>query len=147
MWRLEQFNDDPDAIIYIRDLQGRYVWVNDAYERLLPQTREQVIGRTNREVFGDEAANWEVADALTVASDRFTVTEETQLDPRTRKYRRFVSTKTMVDIEGQSYLAGISIEVKDNRAASLEHDLSMLRAQLLDAIREDGRAINSRDAN
>lgn len=147
MWRLEQFNDDPDAIIYIRDRLGRYVWVNDAYTRLLPQSREQVIGHTNRELFGEEAATWEVADALTVASDRFTVTEETLFDLRAKKHRRFVSTKTMVDIEGQSYLAGISIEVKDDRAAGLERSLSLLRAQLLDAIREDGRKINSRDAN
>jgi PAS domain S-box-containing protein len=147
MWRLEQFSDDPDAIIYIRDLQGRYVWVNDAYERLLPQTREQVIGRTNREVFGDEAANWEAADGLTVATDRFTVTEETQFDPQAKKHRRFVSTKTMIKIRGVSYLAGISIEVKDDRAASLERSLALIRAQLLDAIREDGRHFNSRDAN
>lgn len=146
MWRLGQFSDDPDAIIYIRDLQGRYVWVNDAYTRLLPRTREQVIGRTNREVYGEEAAAWEVADGLTMASDKFTVTEETHYDPRAKKYHRFVSTKTMIDIEGAPYLAGISIEVKDNRAAHLEHELAEVRARLLDAIREDLRHFKSRDA-
>jgi len=130
--------DDPTAIVYIRDDQGRYVYVNDNFGDMLPFTREQVLGKTNRELFGEEAAqSWEATDSLTTASGSHTVTEESLFDKRTKKWRKFISTKSiLVDDDGVRYLAGISVEIKDRRALEYERRLANLRARLLRVIQE-----------
>lgn len=129
--------DDPLAIIFIRELpSGRYVYVNDNYGVMLPFTREQVLGKTNRELYGAEVAqSWELTDMLTTASQTFTVTPENLFDKKTKKWRKFVSTKTLIsDDAGQQFLAGISVEVKDKLAAEYETRLAFMRARFLELL-------------
>lgn len=124
--------DDPDAVIYVRDAAGRYVWVNDNYARLLPFTREQIMGKTNQQLYGAEAAaNWESGDALTTASKDFVVTTERLFDTRTRRHRKFVSTKVYITLGGQPHLAGISVEISRGRSTNLELALGKLRARFI----------------
>jgi PAS domain-containing protein len=130
--------NDPSAIIYVRDAAGRYVWVSDSYGRELPHTREQVIGRTNRELFGvDASRNWEVADNFATATADFITTAEDLYDTRRRRWRKFVSTKLAVAFRGERYLVGISVEVKDAHAAAYEHRLGELRARLIEQMGRD----------
>jgi len=126
--------NDPAAIIYVRDLDGRYLWVSDSYGELLPFTREQVLGKTNRDLHGDAAKNWEVADSLTRLNRDFMVTCEDMWDPRPgwRRWRKFVSTKLMVTIEAVPYLVGISVEVADAHAERYEQHLGRLRARIIE---------------
>lgn len=126
--------NDPAAIIYVRDMDGRYVWVSDSYGRELPFTREQVIGKTNRELHGDAAGNWEVADAFTRITNDFVTTAEDLFDLRRKRWRKFVSTKLMIEIQGARFLVGISVEVKDAQAAAYEHRLGRLRARLIEQL-------------
>jgi PAS domain S-box-containing protein len=131
---LTQIINDPAAIIYVRDADGRYVWVSDSYGEQLPHTREQVMGKTNRDLFGDAARNWEAADSLTRASTDFTTTAEDMFDPRPgwKRWRKFVSTKLMARVAGVPYLVGISVEVRDAEAQRYERRLGELRAQLIE---------------
>lgn len=135
---LQTIADDPDAIVYVRDEQGRYVFVNDNYGRLLPFTREQVLGKTNRELHGDAALNWESADSLTTATRGFVVTTEQMFDKKRRRWRKFVSTKVHITLGGQPHLAAISIEIDGKRDAELEIELGKLRAKFIEAM-EQGR--------
>lgn len=133
--------DDPDAIVYVRDAGGRYVWVNDNYARLLPFTREQIIGKTNRELYGAAAAgNWESADALTTASKEFVVTTERLFDARTRRHRKFVSAKVYITIGGEPHLAGISVEIGRDRDLGLELALGKLRARFISIMNREAAA-------
>lgn len=126
--------NDADAIIYVRDADGRYVWVSDSYGALLPHTREQVLGKTNRDLFGEAARNWEVADMVARATSDFMTTAEDMFDARPgwRRWRKFVSTKLMVRILGVPYLVGISVEVRDAEAQRYEHQLGRLRARMIE---------------
>ncbi len=134
METLSDLINDPAAIIYVRDRAGRYVWVSDSYGEQLPFSREQVMGRTNRELHGDAARNWEVADSFTRATNDFMTTCEDMYDERAgwRRWRKFVSTKLMVSIEGVPYLVGISVEVRDAAAERYEQRLGSLRAELIE---------------
>lgn len=125
--------NDPAAIVYVRDSDGRYVWVSDSYGRELPFTREQVIGKTNRDLFGEDAArNWEVADQFTMITSDFVTTAEDLYDKRRKRWRKFVSTKLMITVEGAPFLVGISVEVKGRSAEAYEMHLGQLRAQLIE---------------
>lgn len=131
---LDEVINDPAAIIYVRDGEGRYLWVSDSYGEQLPFTREQVLGKTNRELHGDAARNWEVADSLTRISRDFMVTCEDMFDARVgwKRWRKFVSTKMMITIEGVPYLVGISVEVRDANAEQYEQHLGQLRARIIE---------------
>jgi PAS domain-containing protein len=126
--------NDPAAIIYVRDVEGRYVWVSDSYGEHLPFTREQVLGRTNRDLHGPAARNWEVADSLAQITSDFMTTCEDMYDTRPgwRQWRKFVTTKLMVTIGGVPYLVGISVEVRDAHARKYEQEIGRLRAQLIE---------------
>lgn len=129
--RLQELINDPKAIIYVRDRHGRYVWVSDSYGQQLPFTRSQVIGKTNRELFGEAAGTWEVADGFTRATRDFMTTTESLHDPRTRRWRSFISTKLIATFAGAAYLVGISVELTDASTEAYERHLGELRAALL----------------
>jgi PAS domain-containing protein len=135
MGALDDVINDPAAIVYVRDTAGRYVWVSDSYAENLPFTREQVLGRTNRDLYGVDAARvWDVADALTRATTDFMVICEDMYDarPGSRHWRKFVSTKLMLTIAGTPYLVGISVEIRDTAAQRYEQHLGQLRARLIE---------------
>lgn len=141
MERIVAALNDQAAIVYVRDEKGRYVWVSDSYGEHLPFTREQVLGKTNRELHGDAARNWEVADAFTRVTNDFVTTAEDMYDVRRRRWRKFVSTKLMVRVQGVPYLFGVSVEVKDADAQAYEQRLGRLRASLIDQMESrDGPA-------
>ncbi len=134
MEALADLINDTAAIIYVRDADGRYVWVSDSYGEQLPFTREQVLGRTNRDLHGDAARNWEAADSFTRATNDFMTTCEDMYDDRPgwKRWRKFVSTKLMVRLDGVPYLVGISVEVRDAQSQRYEQQLGQLRAQLIE---------------
>lgn len=130
--RLHDVTNDAGAILYVRDADDRYVWVCETYGRLLPFTREQVIGKTNRELFGADAArNWEVADSFARATHDFMTTAEQLYDKRTKRWRKFISTKMVIDIGGKPYLVGISVEVTGPHAEAYERHLGEIRGRIL----------------
>lgn len=132
MEHLAEMINDHAAIIYVRDRQGRYVWVSDSYSEQLPFTREHVLGKTNRDLHGDAARNWEVADNFATITNDFITTAEDMYDQRRKRWRKFVSTKLIMKIGGVPHLVGISVEVKGPHASAYEQRLGHLRARLLE---------------
>src|SRR5947209_2667282 len=49
--------DHTSAVIYMRDLEGRYMLINRQYERLFGVRREDVIGKTDHDLFPAEVAD------------------------------------------------------------------------------------------
>lgn len=56
--------DQSPNLIFVKDVQGRYLYVNKQFERALRVSREQVIGKTDADLFPPEQA------ALFQANDR-----------------------------------------------------------------------------
>lgn len=54
--RFEALIDNCPAVIAVKDLEGRYVLVNEAFESRYGLSRHEVLGRTTREAFPGEAA-------------------------------------------------------------------------------------------
>lgn len=133
---LERMVDDERAILYARDINGYYVWVNDTYDRELPLGRDQVLGKTNRDLYGDQARNWEVADGFAIAANDFLVTAEDFFDPSRKAWRKFVSTKLRIRYRGIPYIIGVSIEITSPHAAAYESTLGTLRAHLISRMDE-----------
>ncbi|MBC8120873.1 MAG: PAS domain S-box protein [Gemmatimonadaceae bacterium] len=55
--RLQAILDYSTAVIYLKDLQGRYILVNRQYENLTHVSREMIVGQTDELVFPAEIAD------------------------------------------------------------------------------------------
>jgi PAS domain S-box-containing protein len=53
---LEAVIEGTNEVIYLRDLDGRYVLANQAAGRVLNKTKEEIVGRTDHELFPPETA-------------------------------------------------------------------------------------------
>jgi len=54
--QLQAILDNSTALIYLKDLQGRYFLVNRFFEELFNLSRDEVIGKTAQDVFPQELA-------------------------------------------------------------------------------------------
>jgi len=63
---IKAFLDSTDAIIYLKDDQGRLLMVNPAFEKLFKSTKEQIIGKTDYDFVSKEEADKFRADDLKV---------------------------------------------------------------------------------
>lgn len=102
---------DPEVVVYVRDMNGRFVWVNQAFQRDHDVTNEQMHGKTQGEFFGAEVAKpWDMTDMLTKASR----TPTSSLEPYNDKghMRYYLLTKMIVpDKNGTEYIFGVTKEV------------------------------------
>jgi PAS domain-containing protein len=55
--RFTRFTRHLPGLAWIKDLQGRYLFVNDAAERAFQKSRAEICGRTDHEIFPPDTAN------------------------------------------------------------------------------------------
>jgi PAS domain S-box-containing protein len=53
---LQSFLDHSVALVFLKDVAGRYLMVNRQFEKCFGVTREEVLGRTDRDIFPDQQA-------------------------------------------------------------------------------------------
>ncbi|MGA5170110.1 MULTISPECIES: SpoIIE family protein phosphatase [Streptomyces] len=53
---LQAFMDHTPAVVFIKDLEGRYLAVNTTFEQILNLTRDQVLGRLDQDVMPSDLA-------------------------------------------------------------------------------------------
>jgi PAS domain-containing protein len=74
---LETVLENSAASIYAKRKDGRYTYLNREMEALCNVTREQVLGKTDFEVFPREIAQqWRSNDLAAVTTGKLTVSEE-----------------------------------------------------------------------
>jgi PAS domain S-box-containing protein len=54
--RLQQVVDNTTAAVFAKDREGKYLFVNREFERLMERAASEVIGRTDREIFPPDIA-------------------------------------------------------------------------------------------
>lgn len=121
--------DSTAALVYVKDRDGRYEFVNCQWERVCNWRREQVIGRTDAEIFPDEfAAKFAAIDRQVLETGQPFQGEETA--PTTDGTRTYVSVKVPLrDTAGEVIaLAGVSTDITDRtRADAAEAELRTAR--------------------
>ena len=113
---LETVLENSAASIYAKRKDGRYTYLNHEMEALCNVVREQVLGRTDFEVFSREIAQqWRTNDLKTMTMGELTVAEETIDLPQGE--RLVLSKKVPLisasgEVEG---ICGISTDITDLR--------------------------------
>ncbi len=111
---IQNFIDSSNAVIYLKDDQGRFLMVNRRLAELLRSSKEEMIGKTSYDCSSKEAGDKsrtndrKVAKAGTPMTFKVTIT-------RDDGQHTFISHKFPVSVEGfPNALGGISIEITDS---------------------------------
>ncbi|QYZ67162.1 MAG: hypothetical protein OI74_04255 [Gammaproteobacteria bacterium (ex Lamellibrachia satsuma)] len=117
---LRSLLDTIPAPVYVMDRQLRYESVNQAFLAFMEMSAEQIIGKTDAEIFPPNTARgFESSDCEVIDDGRvFTDLEQAVPDP-TGAVRWFSTTKTPVfDTDGAvTGLVGVSFEITEQKQA------------------------------
>ena len=118
--RLTAVMDNVPAGVYVKDLNGRYQFINRATEINLGMTLADVLGKTDRDLFADDpggAATLRDIDLMVMQQGRSHTYEENMRLP-TGQLRTFLSVKAPLIRDGKVQgLCGISTDVSEQREA------------------------------
>lgn len=143
--RLQAILDNSTALIYVKDLQGRYLMVNAWCGILLGIDREYIKGKTDHEIFPKELADTYRANDLKVLEANSPLDwEETVL--QSDGLHTYIAIKfPLFDSAGVPYaVCGISTDISDRKRAedALRSSVATNRA-LLNAIPDSMFRISS----
>lgn len=134
---LQAIIDNSTAPIYVIDAQGRFLLVNNQFCSLFGFTKENVIGKTDYDIFDiDTAADYQSTDLELLKSGATVQSEEVvRVGEETRT---FVTLKfPLFDEFGMPYaLCGMSTDITERKLAEDALQESLQRTQLLYNITE-----------
>jgi PAS domain S-box-containing protein len=110
--RLQAILDQTIAVIYVKDLEGRYLLINRHYEELFGISREQARGRSDADIFPkDIAAKFHENDLKVLAEGRTLEFEE--VAPHKDGLHTYISIKfPLLDSGKKPYaICGISTDI------------------------------------
>ena len=124
---LHEIADNTTAVIYVKDLDGRFLFVNRRFEEIFSLTTSQIIGRTNHEIFPREIADALRANDVQVVAQNTLMEYEEVVQHSDGLPHTYLSIKLPLrDQAGIPYATcGISTEIterKRSEAALREHE-------------------------
>lgn len=129
--RLQSIIDNAATVIYLKDTQGKYILINSQYETLFHITKDQIIGKTDYDIFSEETANaLRENDQKVIDADGAIEFEE--IFPHDDGPHTYISIKFPIrDPSGAPHgVCGISTDITDRKR--LESQLQ--QAQKMEAI-------------
>ncbi|CAG0976228.1 hypothetical protein GPROT1_01948, partial [Gammaproteobacteria bacterium] len=116
--RFRALLDNMGNIAYMKDLAGRHIFVNRLFEAVTKRSKEEIYGRTVREIFPESvAAEFEKNDENVLEHDRPMEFEETLASED--GMRHYISIKfPLKDTKGNTYaVCGVSTEITSLKKA------------------------------
>jgi PAS domain S-box-containing protein len=115
---LQAISDNSSAVIYAKDLEGRYLLINREFSDIFHLSADQVLGRTDYDLFPKEAADGFRSMDQRVAQGRIPLTEE-EMVPLDDGIHTYISVKCpLLDSAGSPYAVfGISTDITDRKRA------------------------------
>src|SRR5205807_6259402 len=129
--RLQAILDNSPAIIFLKDTEGRYLFVNPQFGQLTPLAPEQILGKTDDEIFPPEQAAAFRANDLKVLQAGVALEFEEVARHQDELYTSIVSKFPLRNTEGEVYaICGIATDITERK--SLEAQLR--QSQKMEAI-------------
>ncbi|MEG4005256.1 PAS domain-containing protein [Microcoleus sp. Pol11C1] len=117
---LQAILDNSTAVIYIKDVEGKYLLTNRHFDNLFDIAKEQITGKTDGDIFPqDKAAALRENDLKVLESSSPLTLEE--IIPQDDGPHTYISLKfPLCNSEGKAYAVGtISTDVSDRKLAEL----------------------------
>jgi PAS domain S-box-containing protein len=113
---LQSIIDNSTAVIYVKDVDGRYLHVNRRFEELFHVSKDSILDKTDQDLFPKEAADaFQALDRRVLAADRTLEAEE--VAPQDDGMHTYLSIKfPLRDFDGKSYaVCGISTDITERK--------------------------------
>jgi PAS domain S-box-containing protein len=139
---LEAVVDHSPAVIYVKQVDGRYLLANHQFEQILGLEHDAVLGRTDYDLFDrKDAERFRAMDRRVVAADRPLSEEETV--PLRDGVHQYISVKAPLrDPGGKAYaIVGISTDITELKLIEERLRTQLAHLSLLD---QTARAIGER---
>jgi diguanylate cyclase (GGDEF)-like protein/PAS domain S-box-containing protein len=116
--RFDAFMQHTPAATYIKDADGRLLFVNDAYCKLFGKRPEEIVGKTPFDIMAaEDAAELRRNDCEVLANNASKEVIETVHDPAGVAHH-FLSLKfPFSNRRGEKLLAGVSLDITERRQA------------------------------
>jgi len=113
---LQAMSDRTPAVTYVKDLKGKYLFVNQSFLDLFHVTQEQILGHTDVDLFGAEIAERFMQMDRRVAQSNVALTEE-EVVPVDTGDRTYLSVKCPLwDEAGKPYAVfGVSTDITERK--------------------------------
>lgn len=140
--RLRSILENTTSVVYVKDLEGRYLQVNRRFEDLFDVDRADVIGRTDGEIFPEDRAEVLQDNDLQAIRTGEPFEVEEMVVHTDGELHTYLSVRfPLRDGHGEVYgTCGISTDVTDHRRAEL------YRRQLDEARRRRQQALELNDS-
>lgn len=114
--RFEAFMDNGPAVAFIKNEAGEFVYVNELFLRLFNKRRDEVIGRSDADLWPPEIAGpIRRHDKTTLAGEGVFVLEEIVPTPDGRSTFWLSYKFPLRDMSGRLMLGGIAIDITDRK--------------------------------
>jgi PAS domain S-box-containing protein len=129
--KFKNFMDNSPAVAFMKDEEGKYVYINKVFEQRLQMKQENVLGRTDFALWPAEAAQaFRNADQAVLAAGKTLEFVEIVPDPDGTDHS-WQSFKFLVkDAAGARYLGGMAVDITVQRQAEarLKENAGQLKA-------------------
>ena len=128
--RLRAIMDNTSAVIYLKDLQHRYLMINRRYEELFNVTQQQIVGKTDAEVFPIDVVAKLQANDQQVSDTGHSLEFEESVPHPDGPHTYFTVKFPVKDASGTVVaVGGISTDVSDRKRAAdaLKEEQDVLR--------------------
>jgi PAS domain S-box-containing protein len=131
--RFQAFMDHTPTVAFLKDQDGKYVYVNQTFEQKFDRSRTECLGKTDQQLFPPEIVQmFREADAQTFTERNVWESEETILDSQGKR-RHWVLLEFPVQRDQQGLLiGGIGLDItlrKEAEEAVRERELDLRRSQ------------------
>ncbi|MEG4500077.1 PAS domain-containing protein [Microcoleus sp. F10-C6] len=117
---LQAILDNSTAVIYIKDVDGKYLLTNRHFDNLFDIAKEQITGKTDGDIFPEDSSAALRENDLKVLESSSPLTIE-EIIPQDDGPHTYISLKFPIcNSEGKAYAVGtISTDVSDRKLAEL----------------------------
>lgn len=141
---LEGIFENTTSVIFVKDIEGRYLLVNQRYSDLLHLNNADILGKTDRELFpADVAEKLQQADKQVLAENKALEFEEQV--PQDDGIHSYIAVKfPLADEHGKNYaICGIATDITERIAA--EAQVRQLNQTLEQRVLERTQELNSKE--
>jgi len=137
--RFHAFMDNSPAVAFMKDEDGRFVYVNQLFERFFKLTHVQWFGKTDFDLWPEETARQlRDNDRAILAEDRPGEMFETVLGPDGAIHHWLVFKFHVKDHAGRRFLGGMAVDITEHKQAEHNLAVSELRYRRLFETAKDG---------
>jgi PAS domain S-box-containing protein len=131
--RLAEILNNAQAVIYLKESNGQYLFINKHYETLLHLKNEEIIGKTDYDIFPQETADHFRNNDLYVASTGELLTCE-EAAPQEDGIHTYISVKFPLFDDQDNIYATCGISTDITQRVKIERELAYIQTILANTI-------------